>query len=79
MNLLVELRNRTIHAKPAYWPAQDEDEKLEKSLKDKFTFNKYDGNAMFFPTAVLSVGCADWAYNTAQEFIQYAGRVIHSK
>lgn len=77
MGLLIQLRNRCIHAKPSHWPTQDEDDKaLEAKLRGKFTLNKYDGNTLFFPNEVLSVGCAEWAVETACNFIAHAATTI---
>lgn len=76
VSYLIKLRNALIHFEPETVITKSEKEpesvkiqKLEKHLKGKFDLNKFTGeNNLFFPDKCLSVGCAEWAINSALYF-----------
>ncbi len=68
-NLTIKLRNTLIHYKPESF-SPDKRYKLGDQLKGKFPQNKLmieSGNP-YFPDKCLGYGCANWSYNSMEEF-----------
>lgn len=70
VRLLVKLRNALIHAAPGrasydgqVWVTEGEWSKLEPKLAQRFPISN-----TLFPRALLTLGCAEWAFKTAHSF-----------
>jgi len=69
---LLKLRNGLVHFKPEWDTDEKEHKKIQKRLESyRFELDPYYGSGdAFFPKKCLSHGCAEWAYHTADSFLQ---------
>lgn len=69
LQLLIELRNECVHAKPTRWPHNDKAVlAFENRLAQHFTL----GGSPYFLHKIRVAGCARWAANTAIGFNDHA-------
>ncbi|GIB10836.1 hypothetical protein VCSRO184_3583 [Vibrio cholerae] len=82
--ILIKLRNALVHYEPTFEPPEHADYKgsckphsLSKQLKGRYPLNPLVADwAPLWTGKLLSAGCANWAAETAQEFMNHFNRLV---
>ncbi|EJE4200711.1 hypothetical protein [Vibrio cholerae] len=77
VKLLINLRNEIVHYKTHWLDDSANTERLAQKLRAKFKTNQFKCRELFFPDLCTSSSSAEWALNSAKEFIEWYARGLN--